>query len=457
VLKLRDEEGRVSSVKVSLKYIPVKMDLDPSESINNMGNLRVDVLDAQDLLAMDSNGKSDPYVKFELNGEEIFKSKTQKKTLNPVWNEFFEVSVPSRTAAAFKAAVWDWDFADKPDPLGETMVRLDQLEPFKAQEMRLPLVGSKGKHEGKPAGQLRIRLLFRPDYIVRTRQGTSTFGGTFSAPGRIITGVAGAPIKGVGVVGHGVGKGASFLKRGFTGRKDKDKDLSNGGSQAMESLTEVPSITTSSPDAGPGRGLRRSNGIGSPEADEPSDLSPPGPALGGHISHARTKSVGASSIHSAMLPGASSGTASFTVLSASGFPPSSDLYVSITQIRDSKSKTVGKTKHHKASGDPVKFEETFKISCTPDSLFKVGVKNNHTFGHDDDLGEAVFPVDESNSGEEKEVRVGSGSVLIRSSFTPAESSHLSALVDSPKGMRRSFMGRRDAGRAPPSRDGTPSA
>lgn len=455
VLRLKDDEGRVSSVKVSLKYIPVKMELDPSESINNMGNLRVEVLDAQDLLAMDSNGKSDPYVKFELNGEEVFKTKTQKKTLNPVWNEFFEVTVPSRTAAAFRAAVWDWDFADKPDPLGETMIRLDELEPFRAQEMRLPLVGSKGKHEGKPAGQLRIRLLFRPDYIVRTRQGTSTFGGTFSAPTRIITGVAGAPIKGVGAVGHGVGKGASFLKRGFTGRKDKD--VSNGAPQMMESLTEVPSITTSGPDAGPGGGLRRSRVIESPETHEQSDRSPPGPALGGTISHARTKSVGASSVHSAMIPGASSGTASFTVVSASGFPPSSDLYVTINQIRDNKSKTVGKTKHHKASGDMVKFEETFKISCTPDSLFKVTVKNNRTFGHDDDLGEAVYAVDESNSGEEKEVRVGSGSVVLKSSFVPADSSHLSALADSPRGMRRSFMSRREAGRAPPSRDGTPNA
>lgn len=89
ILKLKDDEGRINSVKVSLKYIPVKMTLDPSESINNMGKLRVDVLDASDLPSADRNGFSDPYCKFELNGKDVFKTKVQKKTLHPAWNEFF--------------------------------------------------------------------------------------------------------------------------------------------------------------------------------------------------------------------------------------------------------------------------------------------------------------------------------------------------------------------------------
>ena len=52
------------------------MKLDPSESINNMGTLRVDILDGQDLPAADRSGKSDPYCKFELNGKEAYKTKT---------------------------------------------------------------------------------------------------------------------------------------------------------------------------------------------------------------------------------------------------------------------------------------------------------------------------------------------------------------------------------------------
>jgi len=442
-LKMKDDQGNVYSVKVSLKYVPVQMVLDPSESINNMGNLRVEVLDAQDLPAADSNGKSDPYVKFDLNGQEVFKSKTQKKTLNPAWNENFEVPVPSRTAAKLKATVWDWDFADKPDLLGSTEINLALLEPFKAQEMRFALDGK--------SGTIRLRLVFRPDYVTRTRQGSSTFSGTFSVPGKIVTGVAGVPLKGgvavAGAVGHGVGKGASFLKRGFRGKKDDDSD-SVGSS-------DIPTITTDGPGPSPGMGLKRSTGLTNAGPPSPPDTKTAGAANGGLPTHVRTQSQGASSIHSAIIPGASTGTASFTVLSADGYPPSTDVYVTITQTKDGKSKVVGKTKHHKSSTGTVKFDETFKISCTPDAQFKVEAKEHHTLKSDEHLGEGLYFVDESNSGQEKKIKVGNGTVAIISTFSPSETN---LMPDSPRstagsGLRRSFLGKRDA--RPASRETTP--
>lgn len=439
---MKGDDGRTAQVKVSLKYIPVKMQLDPSESINNMGNLRVDVLDAQDLPAADSNGKSDPYVKFELNDQDVFKTKVQKRTLHPAWNEYFETPVHSRTAGNFKATVWDWDFADKPDLLGSTKVDLAQLEPFRPMEVKLPLDGK--------SGTLRLRLLFRPDYVTRAGQGTSTFSGTFAAPGKIVTGVAGAPIKGgaavAGVMGHGVGKGASFIKRGFTSLRGKDDD-------AAAAASDVPTITTNGADPSPGMGLKRSTGLADGDGSPPRGSTPPGPANGATYDHSRTKSIGGSSIRSALVPGASSGTASFSVVSASGFPPSSDVYVVISQVKDGKTKVVGKTKHHKAGADGVfKFDESFKIACTPDSPFKVEAKENHTFSSDDDLGEGLHFVDESNSGQEKEVKVGSGTVSLKSSFTPAEST---LAAESPRsGLRRSFLSKRDS--KAPSRETTPN-
>ncbi|KAL2257856.1 hypothetical protein VTK26DRAFT_9080 [Humicola hyalothermophila] len=443
-LKLKDEDGDVYSIRVSLKYVPVKMTLDPSESINNMGNLRVDVLDAQNLPAADSNGKSDPFVKFELNGQEVFKTKTQKKTLNPAWNEFFNVPVPSRTGAQFKATVWDWDFADKPDFLGGADIDLTLLEPFRAREFRYPLDGK--------SGSLRLRMLFTPDYVTRTRQGTSTLAGTFAVPGKIVTGVAGVPLKGVGVVGHGVGKGASLIKRGFRSIRSDSSSSSSDESSAAD----VPVITTEAPAAG--------------------SKTPPGPANGGHsLHHTRTRSAGASSVRSALVPGASSGTASFTILSAAGFPHGADVYVAVSQIvgRDGQTKQVGKTKYRKmpSSGAPVAFDETFRIRCTPDAQFKVEAKDHHTFGSDDPLGEALYFVDDSGSGAEKSLSVGSGTVVLKSSFVPAEeppsrggtsisSGGGGGLVpDSPKsvsGVRRSFLGKRAELRVPGSRDGPPS-
>ncbi|KAI9166928.1 hypothetical protein HJFPF1_03043 [Paramyrothecium foliicola] len=432
-LKLKGENGNGGWVKVSLKYIPIKMDLDPSESINNMGTLRVDVLDANDLPSADRNGKSDPYCQFKLNGEEIYKTKVQKKTLQPVWNEFFEVTVPSRTAATFMVDVFDYDFADKPDHLGSAHINLESLDPFRASESKYILDGK--------SGTLRLRLLFRPDYVTRTRQGTSTFGGTFSAPGRIVTGVAGVPLKGgvavAGVVGHGVGKGATFLRRGLFGRKDTES-ATNGST--IPEVPEVPIITTNGDSSGKSAGHR---GTESPKERPVTSNGVP------NSNHVRARSFGAASMNSAMPPGAPGGTATFTVVGASGFPPSSDLYVSITQISPN-NKAVGKTKHHKTSTGQWNFDETFRFACTPDAQFKVEARGEHLFGSDDELGEHVYFVDESGSGEPKEISVGSGTVVIKSTFQSAESN---LLPDSPKShTRRSFLSKRE-GR---SRETTPN-
>ncbi|TDZ13160.1 Uncharacterized protein C8035_v000359 [Colletotrichum spinosum] len=436
ILKLKDKENRPSSVKVSLKYIPVKMQLDPSESINNMGTLRVDVLDAQDLPSADSNGKSDPYCKFELNGEDVYKTKVQKKTLHPAWNEFFEVPVPSRTAAKFKVTVWDYDFADKPDFLGAADINLEQLDPFRPSESRLLLDGK--------SGTVRLRMLFRPSYVTRTRQGTSTFSGTFAAPGRIVTGVAGAPIKAAGVVGHGVGRGASFLKRGLFSRKDDDSE------NPSSSLTEIPTIVEnggSPPAPTPGLGLKRATGFSTSDGSE-SPETRPGTSNGATLGqgHSRNKSNGAASVHSLNPGSPGSGTAHFTVVSAAGFPTSADLYIIINQLTP-KAKTVGKTKHHKDATGFFRYNESFKTTCTPDTQFKIEAKGEHKFSSDDDLGEALYFVDESGSGAEKEIKVGSGTVVLKSNFVPTPE------PDSPKSaVRRSFMGKRESR----SREGTPN-
>ncbi|CRK24512.1 hypothetical protein BN1723_013335 [Verticillium longisporum] len=285
MLKLNDKDGRSSNVKVSLKYIPVKMKLDPSESINNMGTLRVDVLDAEDLPSADRNGKSDPYCKFELNGEEVYKTKVQKKTLHPVWNEFFEVPVPSRTGADFKVVIWDYDFADKPDLLGSADINLEHIDPFKPSETKLLLDGK--------SGVVRLRLLFRPAYVARTRQGTSTFSGTFAVPGRIVTGVAGAPVKAAGAVGSGVG---GLVRNVFSRSKKDDEDRNTA------TAYDTPTITEN------GNDLKRSGPV--PDGNESPISTPPGTANGATLGHSRNRSSGAASIYS--TNGASPGSACST-------------------------------------------------------------------------------------------------------------------------------------------------
>ena len=427
-LSLKGSDGAVSKVTFKMRYLPVEMHLDPSESINNMGTLRVDVLDAADLPSADRNGYSDPYCKFKLNGKEVFKTKVQKKTLHPAWNEFFEVAVPSRTAAEFSCDIYDWDFGDKADFLGAAKLNLDMLEPFQPQELQYALDGK--------SGVVRLKMLFRPDYITRQRQGTSTFSGTFAPAGKVV----GAPVKGVGKVGGAVGggvlKGASFLKRGLTGRHtSKDEAMVVNGTTG-----EPESAPPSTPGGTPSRSAALVDG--SPAPNTP--LTP----------HSRTKSS-TSNFGDGTPQGAGSGTANFIVVRASGYPPDADVRVHVKMLGGKGPKEVFKTKAIKSSSGTVEFDpnhENFKVSCSADTQFQITVKDKETF-KDKELGEGMFFVSDQGSGSEQAVKAGSGSVTIRSSFAGGESGYAESLKptvsgrDSPDSkrdhQRRSFFARRD--------------
>ncbi|KAI9802260.1 MAG: hypothetical protein M1825_002981 [Sarcosagium campestre] len=419
VLSLKDSEGGISKIKVSLKYIPVKMQLDPSESINNMGNLRVDVLDATDLPAADRNGYSDPYCKFELNGKEVFKTDEQKKTLHPAWNEYFEVPVPSRIGAKFKVTIYDWDAVGNDDLLGAADINLELLDPLTAKEYKVYLDGK--------SGMLRLRLLFRPDYVTRTRQGTSQFHGTFATPGKIVTGVAGAPIKGVGLVGGGVAKGASVLKRGFRSKKKIEDTNGTLESNDAASAFNVERVTGEGNGEGPGT---PSKGLLPPQTPT---ATPP---------HVRTASFGARSFRgsSEKPQGPNSGTANFSLLSASGYPESAHVRVQVKLVTSKGGKEIFKSKAIKSGSGSVQWEkEAFKVDCTPDTQFQLQVKDHSTF-HSDDLGEALFFIDDSAGGGEKTVKAGSGNVVLRTSFVPTSAAD--GTFDSPKSKasaRKSFL------------------
>ena len=96
---LKSKDGESSRIMVSLKYISVSVSLHPSESISNMGTLRVDILHAANVPSADRKGKSDLFWEFVLDGRDVHKTQVLKKTLHPALKEMFETNVAYRTAA----------------------------------------------------------------------------------------------------------------------------------------------------------------------------------------------------------------------------------------------------------------------------------------------------------------------------------------------------------------------
>jgi Ca2+-dependent lipid-binding protein len=198
-----------------------------------------------------------------LNEEKVFKSQPKKKTLTPVWNENFELMVvswrnlaetssvltslqqPSRVGGAFSLEAFDWNQLEQAKSLGSAKIELADLEPFQPTERSLPLVSA--KHGEK--GEIRIRILFHPQIIARTRKSTSTF----STAGRAMTQVGALPFgAGKGVI-HGVGhagtKAKGLFKFGGKGGKD-DSDDDDGTIAAPAPAPDPPSAQVSEPSRG---------------------------------------------------------------------------------------------------------------------------------------------------------------------------------------------------------------
>uniref|UniRef100_A0A671KBQ6 Multiple C2 domains, transmembrane 2a n=1 Tax=Sinocyclocheilus anshuiensis TaxID=1608454 RepID=A0A671KBQ6_9TELE len=84
-----------------------------------------------------STGTSDPFVKFKLDGKNIYKSKVVNKNLNPIWNELF--SFPIRDLdQTLHLKVYDRDLRSN-DFMGSSSFPLYKLELDRIIPMTLPL------------------------------------------------------------------------------------------------------------------------------------------------------------------------------------------------------------------------------------------------------------------------------------------------------------------------------
>lgn len=95
-------------------------------------NLKVHVMEANDLPPMDLNGTSDPYVKVYLmpDKKKKFETKVQKKSLNPVFNETFDFKVPYKEIGSktMVLAVYDFDRFGKHDIIGKIEIPMNSID-----------------------------------------------------------------------------------------------------------------------------------------------------------------------------------------------------------------------------------------------------------------------------------------------------------------------------------------
>jgi hypothetical protein len=255
--------------------------------------------------------------------------------------------------------------------------------------------------------------------------------------------VIGAPVKGVTkvveAVGGGVLKSATFLRHGFKSSRDIGYENS--------AIVDTPTAATFTNGEAPVPSIEAPLPSIETAENGPADRGPAIPST--PSAHNRSTSFGSKSITSAFggMAGkadAASGTASFQILSASGFPQSTKVQVYIKQITTKGSKELHKTKAIKLAGGPVTWDsESFRAPCEPDAQFQVVVKDHTMFGGDD-LGEALFFIDDSAAGSEKQVAVGGGSVTLRTSFQHTEAD-ASSIKDSRSPFRKNFL-KKDASR-----------
>ncbi|RIA79993.1 C2 domain-containing protein [Glomus cerebriforme] len=198
-----------ATFNVYIRYIPVKYTLQPSESINNMGNLQITIKNAENLPAADRSGTSDPYIVFILNGEKVHKTKTIKKNCNPEFNDNFEVTVLSRTASIFEVEIFDWNQIGNDKKIASGKIQLDDLPVFERAEKKIQLKNEM-KSATAPGGVLNLHFVFRPSFIMRKKQNSGIVTGATKALTGIGTGIG----TGVGNVGSFVGSGANTVVTG---------------------------------------------------------------------------------------------------------------------------------------------------------------------------------------------------------------------------------------------------
>ncbi|PAV83363.1 hypothetical protein WR25_16111 isoform E [Diploscapter pachys] len=129
------------------------------EDINYVALLvKIRLKSGTDLAIKDASGSSDPYVKFKHGDRIVYRSNTVFKSLNPIWEEEFQMLVEDISIPLI-AQVYDWDRFCSDDFMGEAQIDLSKFRWFDTVECDLSLIDP---NETADLGQITVNIVISP-------------------------------------------------------------------------------------------------------------------------------------------------------------------------------------------------------------------------------------------------------------------------------------------------------
>ncbi|KAF7670295.1 hypothetical protein LDENG_00018640 [Lucifuga dentata] len=129
--------------------------------------LNINLREGKNLVIRDKrSSKSDPYVKFKLEGKQFYKSKVVYKNLNPRWNEAFSHPLRDREHNV-EVRVYNKNRTSD-DFMGSSSISLEKLELYKTYQMELCLDDPKRKEDDMGVIVVDVCLMFRDATIKRS-------------------------------------------------------------------------------------------------------------------------------------------------------------------------------------------------------------------------------------------------------------------------------------------------
>lgn len=123
--------------------------------------LRLTVKEARDIPKMDLIGKADPYCLIQCsNNKKIYRTKTKKKTYNPVWNETIELLINNPDVDVVYIMLKDEDMGKKDDPISKCTLYLNRDPVRQVIDRWLDMTPAPGVKKG---GKLNVSYVIEYD------------------------------------------------------------------------------------------------------------------------------------------------------------------------------------------------------------------------------------------------------------------------------------------------------